>query len=49
MILKIFAFGINYLKDSMNIFDAVIVILSLIEWILSGAGNNSSGGSFSAI
>lgn len=49
MVMKIVAFGINYLKDSMNIFDAVIVILSLIEWILSGAGNNTSGGSFSAI
>ncbi|CAD8071678.1 unnamed protein product [Paramecium sonneborni] len=49
MLLKLIAFDINYLKDSMNIFDAVIVILSLIEWILSSAGNDSSGGSFSAI
>ncbi|CAK62390.1 unnamed protein product (macronuclear) [Paramecium tetraurelia] len=35
MTLKLIAFDTNYLKDSMNIFDAVIVILSLIEWILS--------------
>lgn len=49
MVMKIFAFGVNYLKDSMNIFDAIIVILSLIEWILSSAGNDSSGGSFSAM
>ncbi|CAD8151145.1 unnamed protein product [Paramecium pentaurelia] len=49
MTLKLIAFDTNYLKDSMNIFDAVIVILSLIEWILSSAGNDSSGGSFSAI
>ncbi|CAD8045308.1 unnamed protein product [Paramecium primaurelia] len=49
MILKLLAFDTNYLKDSMNIFDAIIVILSLIEWILSSAGNDSSGGSFSAI
>lgn len=49
MTLKLIAFDTNYLKDSMNIFDAVIVILSLIEWVLSSAGNNSSGGSFSAI
>ncbi|CAK91591.1 unnamed protein product (macronuclear) [Paramecium tetraurelia] len=34
MTLKLIAFDTSYLKDSMNIFDAVIVILSLIEWIL---------------
>lgn len=49
MTLKMVAFGKNYYRDSMNLFDAIIVILSLIEWILNSVGNNSSGGSFSAM
>lgn len=47
--LKLLAYDINFVRDQMNIFDAVIVILSIVEWILSSQGNNASGGSFSAI
>lgn len=49
MAMKMFAYGVGYVRDSMNLFDAVIVLLSVIEWILTSQGNNSSGGSFSAI
>ena len=39
MVLKIFGMGIKgYLSDSFNIFDGLIVIISVVEYSL---GNNS--------
>ena len=36
MVLKMFALGVNnYLHDSFNLFDAVVVSLSLIDWCLA--------------
>ena len=40
--LKVFAFGINeYLRDRMNIFDGLIVILSLIELTIFSGGSSA--------
>ncbi len=37
------------MRDSFNIFDGSIVLLSLVEIILDNAGSNVSGGGFGAI
>ena len=40
--LKIFGMGITeYLKDKMNLFDAIIVTLSLVELFFFGGGNSA--------
>ena len=40
--MKILGMGpIEYLKDKMNIFDAVIVILSLVELVYFGGGGSA--------
>ena len=47
MVLKIVGFGfINYIMDKMNLFDAVIVILSFVEIILGG---NSAFSAFRSV
>ena len=36
MIVKMIGLGLtNYIKDSYNLFDAIIVILSLVDWTIS--------------
>ncbi|CAD8210431.1 unnamed protein product [Paramecium octaurelia] len=49
--LKLMALGaINYMKDTMNIFDALIVCLSLVElFILGGSNGKSSLSAFRAV
>lgn len=49
--LKMIAMGIiSYLKDTLNIFDAIIVCLSLVElFILGGANGKSSLSAFRAV
>ncbi|CAD8082647.1 unnamed protein product [Paramecium primaurelia] len=50
MILKFFALGITeYFKDYMNIFDAIIVAISLVEQVLDLAEISVSGGSITAV
>jgi hypothetical protein len=50
MIIKLIGLGFKeYVKDTFNIFDAVVVALSLIELVLVGAGIGSGGGAFSAL
>ena len=45
MILKLYGLGVKqYCRDSFNIFDGVIVILSTIEVILANSGVGGSGG-----
>lgn len=45
MILKIYGMGISeYCRDSFNIFDGIIVILSTVEVVLANSGVGSSGG-----
>lgn len=40
MILKIFGMGVmEYVKDRMNIFDAIIVMLSLVEIFIGSGGS----------
>lgn len=42
--------AINYMKDTMNIFDALIVCLSLVElFILGGSNGKSSLSAFRAV
>lgn len=50
MILKLYAMGIiNYFRDSMNTFDCVIVIISLVEQVLDMSNMSVSNGSFTAV
>ena len=47
--LKLFGIGpVNYARDPMNIFDGVIVILSLIELFLLNDQTGGGGSAFSA-
>ena len=49
MVVKLFGLGLkDYLRDSFNIFDGSIVLLSLIDLILSSLGTGSGGG-FAAV
>lgn len=32
--MKLIAYGTNFIRDQLNIFDTLIVILSVVEWIL---------------
>lgn len=48
--LKIFGLGlVDYLKDKMNIFDAVIVSLSLIELAFLSGGGSSAFSAFRSV
>lgn len=48
--LKIIAMGIaDYLRDKMNAFDAIIVILSIIELIFLGEGGGSAISAFRTV
>ena len=51
MVIKLFGLGFKeYAKDTFNIFDAVVVALSMIELVLAKAGvDDMAGGAFSAI
>lgn len=47
MLLKIWGLGIVvYLSDSFNVFDAFIVITSMVELLIQMGGDDSSGGGF---
>ena len=47
MVMKIIGLGFaNYRKDSYNVFDAVIVIVSLLDWTLGRIPALSAGDSF---
>lgn len=49
MIIKLIGLGFkDYVKDTFNIFDAVVVALSLIELVLVGVGIEGTG-AFSAL
>ena len=49
MILKLFGLGFkNYIKDGYNLFDAVIVIISLIDWSLSQMDDVDAGSTLKA-
>lgn len=46
MVIKIYGLGlVGYCRDSFNIFDGFIVILSTIEVILENTGSGGGGGS----
>jgi voltage-dependent calcium channel L type alpha-1D len=50
MVLKLIAFGMNdYFRDGMNIFDCVIVIISITDWVLSNISIQVNGGSLAGI
>lgn len=51
MVAKLVGLGVrSYAKDPMNLFDAAIVIISLVEMILASlAGSDGGGGPFSAL
>lgn len=50
MIIKLLGLGPNkYAKDSFNIFDGVVVIISCIELIIKYAGVPTTGGAFSGL
>jgi hypothetical protein len=51
MVIKLTGLGFKeYAKDSFNIFDAVVVILSLVEVVMEHSGiGDSAGGAFSAL
>lgn len=50
MLLKLVGYGIrDYFRDAMNVFDCVIVIISIADWILSTVSLNLSGGSLAGI
>jgi hypothetical protein len=50
MIIKLLGLGFTeYIKDSFNKFDAVIVILSLVEFVLVNTGFGGNLGAFSAL
>ena len=44
-----FAYDLSYIRDPLNIFDSVIVLVSVVEWILESSGVARSSKSFSAI
>ena len=49
MILKLIGYGFRYyIKDRFNIFDAIIVILSVVDVALSFTSSNLGGGAISA-
>ena len=51
MVIKILGYGIiGYVRDSFNIFDGTVVLLSLLDLILESIGSSTgSGGGFAAI
>jgi len=51
MVIKLFGLGFKeYSRDSFNLFDAVVVILSLVEVVMETIGTgDSAGGAFSAL
>lgn len=50
MVIKLLGLGFSeYIKDSFNKFDAVIVILSLVEFVLMTTGFGGNLGAFSAL
>jgi len=50
MIIKLVGIGFKgYVRDSFNIFDGTIVILSIVELIISSALDVGSGGAFKSI
>jgi hypothetical protein len=50
MILKMFGLGCkNYLKDTYNLFDAIIVTLSVVDWVLTASLNPEDLGSAAEI
>ena len=50
LIIKVFGLGVReYARDSFNIFDALIVVLSLVDIIVTAAsGSDDNSGTFSA-
>jgi len=49
MVLKIIGLGLNnYIKDAYNLFDAVIVVISLIDWVISKIPNLNAGSALNA-
>ena len=49
MLLKIIALGFfNYRQDAYNMFDAIIVIISLIDWTISRIPNVDAGSALNA-
>jgi len=49
MILKIIGLGFNnYIKDKFNLFDAVIVVISLIDWTISRIPDINAGAALNA-
>lgn len=42
LVVKVLAFGSNFFRDSLNIFDLLIVIISLLEVGLKGGGSSST-------
>ena len=47
MLMKMIGLGIkNYARDNFNLFDAVVVLFSLIDWTLSQALTSQQIGSF---
>ena len=50
MVLKMFGMGVGeYLKDTMSKFDAVIVVLSLVELFIFGSGGGSAISAFRSV
>ena len=49
MVMKLIGLGFkNYIMDKFNIFDAIIVIVSLVDFSLTMSGTDQEGGIFSA-
>ena len=49
MIMKIIGLGFsNYIKDRYNLFDAVIVIISLVDWAISRIPDLDAGSALNA-
>lgn len=49
MILKIVGLGfVNYRQDKYNVFDAVIVIISLVDWSISRIPDLNAGSALNA-
>ena len=50
VVLKVIGLGVRgYCGDNFNIFDAFIVVISIIEMFLASGSGNSEGGAFSAL
>ena len=50
MVLKMFGMGVGeYLKDNMNVFDAIIVCISLVELTIFGSGGGSAISAFRSV